>query len=71
MTRHIDISQLTLAERILLVEELWDSLAADQQAAALTPAQEHELGRRLDAADRGQLAYSSWDEVKRRHLPKA
>jgi putative addiction module component (TIGR02574 family) len=70
MTREFDISHLSPAERILLVEELWDSLAPDWQAMPLTPAQQEELEYRLAAADRGELSYSSWNDVKRRLLPK-
>jgi putative addiction module component (TIGR02574 family) len=70
MTDKIDIARLSPAERILLAEDLWDSLAAGQNPPALTPAQLEELERRLAAADRGEMTYSSWDEVKRRLLPK-
>jgi putative addiction module component (TIGR02574 family) len=45
---------LPVEQRVHLVEELWDSIAADQGALALTDAQRRELDRRLDAyeADR-------------------
>ncbi|MBN8726470.1 MAG: addiction module protein [Xanthomonadales bacterium] len=48
------LRDLPLEERIHLVEELWDSIAADQGALALTDEQRRELDRRLDAyeADR-------------------
>ena len=61
-----DFSHLSPAERILLAEDLWDSVAAQQDAPPLTPAQEEELRHRLAAADRGEMTYSSWLEVKRR-----
>lgn len=41
--------QLPVEERIKLVEDLWDSIAADQQALRLTAEQKAELDRRLDA----------------------
>jgi putative addiction module component (TIGR02574 family) len=63
-----DFSQLTPAERILLAEDLWDSVAAEQDAPPLSPEQKEELQRRLAAADRGKIAYSSWPDVKRRLL---
>jgi putative addiction module component (TIGR02574 family) len=69
MSHEFDISHLSPAERILLAEELWDSLAPDWQTVPLTPAQQEELERRLNAADRGELTYSSWHDVKRRLLP--
>ena len=40
---------LPLEERIRLVEDLWDSIAADQGAAPITDAHRAELDRRLDA----------------------
>lgn len=43
------LRELPLDERIRLVEDLWDSIAADQKALPLTPAQKTELDRRLDA----------------------
>jgi putative addiction module component (TIGR02574 family) len=70
MITDLDITRLSPAERILLAEDLWDSLAAGQEPQALTPAQLEELERRLTAADRGEMTYSSWDEVKRRLLRK-
>jgi putative addiction module component (TIGR02574 family) len=69
MTVGLDITRLTPAERILLVQELWDSLAPAQESQPLTPAQQQEIERRLAAADRGEITYSSWEDVKRRVLP--
>jgi putative addiction module component (TIGR02574 family) len=68
MTHPLDISRLTPAERILLAEDLWDSLATTQEPLPLTLPQTQELDRRLDAADRGRLVYSSWANVKERIL---
>ena len=43
------LKDLPIEERIRLVEELWDSIAADQSNLPLTPEQREELDRRLDA----------------------
>ncbi|HYM44365.1 MAG TPA: addiction module protein [Steroidobacteraceae bacterium] len=43
------LKELPLDERIKLVEDLWDSIAAEQKALPLTSAQREELDRRLDA----------------------
>jgi putative addiction module component (TIGR02574 family) len=55
-----NIRNLPLDERIRLVEDLWDSIAQDQDALELTPGQAEELSRRLDAFESdnvlGQLA---------------
>ena len=45
------LKHLSVDERIRLVEDLWDSIAADQNALLLTPDQRLELDRRLDRYD--------------------
>ncbi len=49
-----NLRHLPVAERLRLVEDLWDSIADDQAALPLTLAQQAELEKRLDAyaADR-------------------
>jgi putative addiction module component (TIGR02574 family) len=44
-----NLRNLPLDARIRMVEDLWDSIAADQNALPLTPEQKAELDRRLDA----------------------
>ena len=44
-----ELRNLSVEQRLHLVEELWDSIAADQGALALSEAQREELDRRLDA----------------------
>ncbi len=44
-----ELKSLSIDQRIRLVEDLWDSVASDQRALALTTAQRQELDRRLDA----------------------
>lgn len=43
------LRDLPLQQRVQLVEDLWDSIAQDQQALPVTDAQRAELDRRLDA----------------------
>ena len=61
--------ELPVEERIRLVEDLWDSIAADQEALPLTPEQRAELDRRLDAyeadGNRGRLAEDVIADVRR------
>jgi putative addiction module component (TIGR02574 family) len=67
-TKPIDISRLSPAERLQLVEELWDSLATTD--IPLTPAQADELDRRegLHRADpgRGRPWREVLDEIEHR-----
>lgn len=44
-----NLHELPIDERIRLVEDLWDSIAAEQSALPLTEEQKQELDRRLDA----------------------
>ena len=59
----VDIASLTAEERLSLLEELWDSLAARPEALPLTSAQRVELDRRLDDLDADGPVGIPWDEV--------
>jgi putative addiction module component (TIGR02574 family) len=61
--RGLDITSLTPEERLSLLEELWDSLAAAPDAVPLTEAQRTELDRRLDDLDREGPVGIPWEEV--------
>ena len=43
-----DIAELSIAERIQLAEDLWDSILEQQEQLPLSPAQQQELDRRLE-----------------------
>jgi putative addiction module component (TIGR02574 family) len=64
------IMKLSMAERIILVEEIWDDIAAEQESVELSEAQKPELDRRLDAYQRSPEEGSSWEEVKARILAR-
>jgi putative addiction module component (TIGR02574 family) len=61
--RGLDIASLTPEERLDLLEELWDTLAARPEAIPLTAAQRAELDRRLDDLEREGPVGIPWDEV--------
>ena len=48
----IDIQALSPAQRLELIELLWDSLSSTPEAVPFTDAQRAELDRRLDELDR-------------------
>ena len=62
----LDISKLSVAERIQLAEDLWDSVAAETDELPLTAAQAAELDRRLADLERDPQAGASWQEVRAR-----
>ncbi len=61
-----DYRSMSIPERILLVEEIWDSIAADQQSLEVTQAQKDELDRRIAACEAAPNEGSTWEEVKSR-----
>ena len=63
-TQLSDILELTIAERIQLAEDIWDSVAAFPEALPLTDAQKAELDRRLQAYAQNPNEGISWDELK-------
>jgi putative addiction module component (TIGR02574 family) len=62
----IEISQLSISERIQLAEDLWDSILDRQDEVELDPAQQQELDRRLDRHRQDSTAGSTWEDVKQR-----
>jgi putative addiction module component (TIGR02574 family) len=44
-----NLHELPIGERIRLVEDLWDSIAAEQSVLPMSDAQKAELDQRLDA----------------------
>jgi putative addiction module component (TIGR02574 family) len=63
-TQLSDILQLTIAERIQLAEDIWDSVAAFPEAIPLTEAQREELDRRLQAYAENPNEGISWVELR-------
>jgi putative addiction module component (TIGR02574 family) len=68
--KDVDFSQLSPDERILLAQDLWDSVLTANRAPATTPAQRTEIARRIALADSGQMPGSPWSEVKAALQPK-
>ena len=61
-----ELFKLTAAERLELVEELWDSIADEDKALELTDEQREDLERRLAEADADPAGGSPWEEVRER-----
>lgn len=60
--------QLDIAERVELVEAIWDSISIDADAGELPVSQAHRqiLDERLAEVERNPGAGSTWDEVRAR-----
>ena len=59
-----DFTDLSVPERIQLVEDLWDSVAAETPPLTLTPDEVAELERRLVEMDSNPEAGIPWEQVK-------
>ena len=70
-TQLSDILELSVSERIQLVEDIWDSIAAVPEALPLTDAQRRELDRRLEAYAQNPDEGIPWDELKKKVLKSA
>lgn len=63
-----DVLDLSAAERILLAQDLWDSVAEEPEAWSLSESQRAELDRRLEAYRKSPDSDgdSAWPAVKAR-----
>ncbi len=62
--KSLGIERLGIEERLTLVEQLWDSIAADSSAVPLTEAQRTELDRRIAEHEATPDNVVPWEEVK-------
>lgn len=63
-----ELLKLPGAERIRIVEALWDSVAANPESLELSEAERTEIDRRWAEYQRDPSAGSSWSEVRARIL---
>lgn len=61
-----DIAKLSLAERIQLVEEIWDSIADEVAAMPLSEEQKNLLDERIAELETRAGNLSTWKEAKER-----
>jgi len=62
----MNLQELTPSEKILLAEELWDSVASDEQLFPLTEDQKLELDARLASYSADPKAGDTWENVRNR-----
>lgn len=63
-TQLSEILQLSVAERIQLVEDIWDSIAAVPDAVSLTEEQQAELEHRLENYRANPGEGISWNDLR-------
>jgi putative addiction module component (TIGR02574 family) len=62
--KSLGIDRLPVEERLRLVEEIWDSIAADSAAVPLTDAQRTELQKRIEEDDANPDDVMPWEQVE-------
>lgn len=65
-----NLNTLPIVKKIQLVEDLWDSIAADQASLPLTAEQREELDKRLDSYEsdeiEGRVASEVISDIRKR-----
>ncbi|MBC7357362.1 MAG: addiction module protein [Desulfacinum sp.] len=61
-----EMGKLSLSEKILLVQDLWDSIAGDAVNISVSESQKAELDKRISSWDASPGEGSEWPEVYRR-----
>jgi len=57
-----EIMDLSVAERILMIEKIWDSI--DRNNIETSASHEQELDRRLARYEKGETNFVSWESIK-------
>lgn len=67
---NLTLKNLSIDRRIQIVEDLWDSIVAEQESLLVTKEQKAELDRRLDAfecdGNEGRLAEDVLADIRQR-----
>jgi putative addiction module component (TIGR02574 family) len=66
----LGIDRLSFAERLALVQDLWDSIAAEVEQTPLSEAQRQEVDRRLAAHETNPQAAVPWEQVEAEALAR-
>ena len=59
-----EIKKPGIAERMLLVQEIWDSIATEQHLFEMAETPKAELDRRIAAYDASSDESRSWEEIR-------
>lgn len=62
--KSLGIDRLAVEERLALVAEIWDGIAAEGGAVPLTDAQRAELERRYAEDDANPDGVTPWEQIK-------
>lgn len=62
--KSLGLDRLDVEERLALIDELWESIVAEDAAIPLTDTQKAELGRRLAEHQANPHDVVPWEQVK-------
>lgn len=65
-----DTIALSIPERIQLVEDIWDTIAAEAEAVKLTEDEKRIIDERLEAYHKNPDLGSPWEDVYKRILSR-
>ena len=71
LEQHPELRKLPPSEKLALVSELWDDLAAHPENVPVSPEQIAELDRRMEEYHRNPEAVTTWEAVRRTIRGKA
>lgn len=66
----LGIDRFSVEDRLRLVQEIWDSIAAEVEQSSLTEAQRQEVDRRLAAHRANPQAAIPWEQVEAEALAR-
>ena len=58
-----EISKLDIAEKLLLIEDVWDEIAQSNAQLSLPQWQKEQLDKRLDLFQAGKVKTTDWQEA--------
>jgi putative addiction module component (TIGR02574 family) len=64
------LDRLSVPEKLSIVQDLWDDIAAEVEKAPLTDAQKQEVDRRLAAHQANPQAAVPWEQVEAEALAR-
>jgi putative addiction module component (TIGR02574 family) len=64
LEQHPELQQLSASEKLDLVSELWDNLAATSRGVPVAPGQIAEVDRRMEAYRKDPTQVTTWETIR-------
>ena len=66
VSNRLNIRELSIEERILLAQDIWDSIVAEEESLTLTEFERQELDSRMETYDVALERGITWEAFKKR-----